>query len=94
MEVATDDVRFEPTVSYCWTADGEPERCRVEARGFSGEECYHCRRPINGRGVRLRADDGDAYDLHAGCAREGCATRDAAVLDAVLGSFGSRPEAR
>lgn len=58
-----------PAVSYCWTADGEPERCYVEGHVFEGEECYHCHRPINGRGVRLLADDGDVYDLHAGCAR-------------------------
>lgn len=94
VDVAADDARSKPVVSYSWTADGEPERCRVEGRDYAGEECYHCRRPVEGRSVRLRAADGGEYDLHAECAREGCAARDAAVLDAVLGSFGSRPEAR
>ena len=60
------------TVSYCWTADGEPEHCRVEGRDYAGEECCHCRRPIDGHGVRLLADDGDVYDLHSVCARGLC----------------------
>lgn len=84
--VAADDAKSEPVVSYSWTADGEPERCRVDGRDYAGEECYHCRCPIFGRGVRLTADDGDAYDIHAGCAHEGCAARDAETIDAALAS--------
>lgn len=40
VEVASDDVRSEPTVSYCWTADDESERCRTEGRDYAGEGRY------------------------------------------------------
>ena len=60
-------------IDYYWTADGVPERCSVRAANFDGGRCYHCAQPIEGVGIVLDSEDGSSYDVHAGCAIDGCA---------------------
>lgn len=36
-DIIADGAKSEPVVSYSWTADGEPERCRIDGRDYAGE---------------------------------------------------------
>lgn len=84
-------MREQVTVSYCWSADGDPEQCSIRGAWLNNVECTHCLKTILHAGLILTAPDGDVYHLHSLCALKGCAGFDQPTIYNALRTIGAAP---